>query len=54
MKSRLGASLLVFAWLASLRADAQEPALSGLAVEPTPASATSLTPSPVPASSTLS
>jgi hypothetical protein len=57
MKSRLKASLLVLAGLASLpslRADAQEPALSGLTVEPTPASATSLTPTPGPASSTLS
>jgi hypothetical protein len=54
MKSRLFASLLVLAGLASLRADAQEPALSGLTVEPTPASATSLTPTPGPASSTLS
>jgi hypothetical protein len=54
MKSRLFASLLVLAGLAFLRADAQEPALSGLTVEPTPASATSLTPSPTPVSSTLS
>jgi exonuclease VII small subunit len=54
MKSLPFASLLVLAGLASLRAEAQEPALSGLTVEPTPASATSLTPSPGPASSTLS
>jgi len=57
MKNRLFASLLVLAGLAVLaspRANAQEPALSGLTVEPTPASATSLTPSPGPASSVLS
>ena len=57
MKSLLSASLLVLAGLAVLaspRANAQEPALSGLTVEPTPASATSLTPSPGPASSVLS
>jgi len=54
MKSRLFASLLVLVGLASLGADAQEPALSGLTVEPTPASATSLAPTPGPASSTLS
>lgn len=53
MKSRLGASLLVLAGLASPRAAAEEPALSGLAVEPTPVSATSLTPSPGQASSGL-
>jgi hypothetical protein len=49
MKSRLFASLLVLAGLAFLQAGAQEPALSGLTVEPTPASATSLTPTPTPA-----
>jgi len=54
MKSRLGASFLVLAGLAVPRAAAQEPALSGLNVEPTPASATSLTPTPTPASSVLS
>lgn len=54
MKGRLFALLLVLACLASLRADAQEPALSGLTVEPTPASAVSLTPTPGPGSSTLS
>jgi exonuclease VII small subunit len=54
MKSRLFASLLLLAGLTFLRADAQEPALSGLAVEPTPASATSLTPSPGPAPKVLS
>jgi hypothetical protein len=54
MKSLLGASILVLVGLAGLRADAQEPALSGLTVEPTPASATSLTPTPGPTSSTLS
>ena len=54
MKGRLGASLLVLAGLAALRAVAQEPALSGLTVEPTPASAISLTPTPSPATPTLS
>jgi hypothetical protein len=56
MTRRLGASLLLLAGLAfeSLWADAQEPALSGLTVERTPASATSLTPTPGPAPSTLS
>ncbi|MDL2716751.1 MAG: hypothetical protein PT977_03265 [Acidobacteriota bacterium] len=51
MKSRIGASLLILAGLASFPSDAQTVALSGMAVEPTPASATSLTPTPVPASS---
>jgi hypothetical protein len=46
MKGRFRASLLVLAGLAVPRAAAQEPALSGLSVEPTPASATSPTPSP--------
>ncbi|HEX7615514.1 MAG TPA: hypothetical protein VF554_09570 [Thermoanaerobaculia bacterium] len=54
MKSRPFASLVVLAGLSSFQAQAQEPALSGLTVEPTPASATSLTPSPGPASSVLS
>ncbi|MCM3878196.1 MAG: hypothetical protein NEA02_17495 [Thermoanaerobaculia bacterium] len=54
MSNRLLASLLVLVGMTSLRAGAQEPALSGLAVEPTPASATSLTPTPAPAASTLS
>ena len=54
MKGRRGASLLVLAGLAAFRADAQEPALSGLTVEPTPASAISPTPTPGPATSTLS
>jgi hypothetical protein len=54
MKNRIRASLLVLAGLASIRADAQTPALSGLVVEPTPSSATSLTPTPVPATTSLS
>jgi hypothetical protein len=44
-------SLLVLAALAAhpgFGVDAQEPALSGLKVEPTPSSATSLTPAPTP------
>jgi len=55
--NRLGASLLFVAAVAGLtvlRAAGQEPALSGLTAEPTPSSATSLTPTPGPASSTLS
>ncbi len=58
MKIQIAASLLALAALAVLagprEGNAQEPALSGLTVEPTPASATSLTPSPSPAPSTLS
>jgi hypothetical protein len=45
-------ALLVFAAAAG-GARAQEPALSGLTVEPTPSSATSLTPTPGPVLSTL-
>ncbi|MFI5120510.1 MAG: hypothetical protein ACHQM4_08865 [Thermoanaerobaculia bacterium] len=45
------AAALAFALAAGA---AQEPALSGLAPEPTPASATSLTPVPTPATPTLS
>jgi hypothetical protein len=57
MKTRIGVSLLVLAGLAARadqRADGQEPALSGLKVEPTPSSATSFTPSPTPPSTVLS
>ena len=51
----LGAGLLsCLASLAAPSASGQEPALSGLTVEPTPSSAPSLTPSPTPAHATLS
>jgi hypothetical protein len=54
LKHRLVAPLLLVAGLATLRTDAQEPALSGLAVEPTPSSATSITPTATPGSAVLS
>lgn len=54
MKTRLAVSLLVLTSLATAASNAQEPALSGLAIEPTPSSAVSLTPSPSPAITTLS
>jgi hypothetical protein len=47
-------SLAAVAALALAAGAAQEPALSGLAPEPTPASATSLTPAPTPAAALLS
>ncbi len=48
-RSRLGLTLLAaLSTLAGLGARAQDPALSGMAVEPTPSSATSLPPTPSP------
>jgi hypothetical protein len=47
-------ALAALAALALAASAAQEPALSGLAPEPTPASATSLTPAPTPAAPVLS
>jgi hypothetical protein len=54
MNRTAGGVLIPLAALALAASAAQEPAVSGLAPEPTPASATSLTPVPTPAAPVLS